>query len=95
MQISSARLLGRDLQDAAQLAYMSGRWVHTDRYGNTVIKIVESELPGNGNYSAGVANGEFPFTVALCILGMLHRCWLHLPSIRTVSTCVWHVITQP
>lgn len=44
------------LSEACQLAYMSGQWVHTDRYGNTLIKIVESTLPGNGDYSAGVTS---------------------------------------
>lgn len=48
----------RQLSEACQLAYMSGQWVHTDRYGNTLIKIVESTLPGNGVYSAGVTSGE-------------------------------------
>ncbi|KAL8611017.1 hypothetical protein ACOMHN_042633 [Nucella lapillus] len=46
----------RALSEASQLTYMSGRWVHTDRYGNTLIKIVESTLPGNGDYSAGVTS---------------------------------------
>ncbi|XP_076463904.1 beclin 1-associated autophagy-related key regulator-like [Babylonia areolata] len=46
----------RALSEASQLTYMSGRWVHTDRYGNTLIKIVESVLPGNGDYSAGVTS---------------------------------------
>ncbi|KAK7103655.1 beclin 1-associated autophagy-related key regulator-like [Littorina saxatilis] len=46
----------RQLSEACQLAYMSGQWVHTDRYGNTLIKIVESTLPGNGVYSAGVTS---------------------------------------
>ena len=58
----------RALSEACQLAYMSGRWVHTDRYGNTLIRIVESTLPGNGDYSAGVTSGKWCTGVvaALC-----------------------------
>jgi hypothetical protein len=47
------------LREACQLAYMSGRWVQTDRDGNNFITIVESALPGNGDYSGAVTSGQF------------------------------------
>ena len=56
--MTSTRILSEALTEACQLAYMSGRWVHTDRDGNNYIKIVESVLPGNGDYSAAATSGK-------------------------------------
>ncbi|KAL5008839.1 hypothetical protein ScPMuIL_014420 [Solemya velum] len=42
----------RALKDASQTAYVKGRWVYTDNGGDMECRIVETKLPGNGDYSA-------------------------------------------
>ena len=66
----------RALSEACQLAYMSGQWVHTDCYGNTLIKIVESTLPGNGDYSAGVTSRKCPLLM------------VSVPVVDSVTICL-------
>ncbi|XP_025105995.1 beclin 1-associated autophagy-related key regulator-like isoform X2 [Pomacea canaliculata] len=46
------------LKEACQTAYLSGHWVLTDHEGNTAFKIVESTVPGNGDYSAAISKGS-------------------------------------
>ncbi|KAK7504309.1 hypothetical protein BaRGS_00004613 [Batillaria attramentaria] len=45
------------LKEASLMTYMSGQWILTDHNGNTFFKIVESRLPGHGDYSVAVTKG--------------------------------------
>ncbi|XP_064601890.1 beclin 1-associated autophagy-related key regulator-like [Liolophura sinensis] len=40
------------LKDASHTAYIKGRWVYADHNGDLQYKVVESTLPGSGDYSA-------------------------------------------
>nr|KAG5711877.1 hypothetical protein BaRGS_026318 [Batillaria attramentaria] len=63
------------LKEASLMTYMSGQWILTDHNGNTFFKIVESRLPGHGDYSVAVTKGLSHMTqLVLTAADVLHVC---------------------